>query len=131
MRRLRLEGHLLWTVLSTLVVLNLVCFAWVFFRASSFSDAVLLIGNMVQIGESTDLHEPWTASLGTPSAETTLALGLIALVAAVHVFREYPQRVVQRIGQNPLVRWVAYLLLVLAILNLGLSQDTPFVYLQF
>jgi hypothetical protein len=30
-----------------------------------------------------------------------------------------------------LVRWAVYLLLALAIMNLGVAKETPFVYLQF
>ena len=130
-QRLGLENHVLWTVASTLVVLNLVCFAWLFFRAGSFSDAFLLIGNMVRIGDSTGLHEPWTVSLGSPRLETAIGLVLVALMAVVHLLREYPKPVFVAIGRVRWVRWIVYLLLALAILNLGLPRETPFVYMQF
>jgi alginate O-acetyltransferase complex protein AlgI len=130
-RLVEIWTHDFWAIASTLVVLNLVCFAWVFFRAGSLSDAFLLIGNMVQVGHSTGLHEPWTVSLGSPRAETTIGLILIALMAAVHVLREHPQPVLVVIGRMHWVRWIISLLLAWAILNLGLPKETPFVYLQF
>jgi D-alanyl-lipoteichoic acid acyltransferase DltB (MBOAT superfamily) len=130
-RRLN-PGHTIpWTAIRTLVTLNLVCFAWLFFRANSLADAGILIANMLQIGTSTDLHQPWTVNLGNPSTETVIGLGLVALVAIEQVLREYPLPVIAEIGQNRWVRGIAFLLLVLAILNLGLPRETPFVYLQF
>jgi hypothetical protein len=130
-RMLRLEHHPVRTVARTLITLNLVCFAWIFFRAGSLSDASLLIAQMVQVGASTDLHAPWTVSLGTPAMETALALGLIGLLTVDHLLREFPQRAVTRIGATTWVHWIVYLLLTLAVLNLGLPRETPFVYLQF
>jgi D-alanyl-lipoteichoic acid acyltransferase DltB (MBOAT superfamily) len=130
-RRLHLTDRILWTALSTIVVLNLVCFAWIFFRAGSIFDAALLIANMVQLGASTDLHQPWTVSLGSPNAETALALGLVALMALVHFVRRYPQPAMRSFGRRSWARWIVYLFLAWAILNLGLPQETPFVYLQF
>jgi hypothetical protein len=59
------------------------------------------------------------------------ALGLIVLLAALHLLREYDHGVIYAIGRRPWVRWAAYLLLALAILNLGIARQTPFVYLQF
>jgi D-alanyl-lipoteichoic acid acyltransferase DltB (MBOAT superfamily) len=131
LRSLRLEKHVLWTAVSTLVVLNMVCFAWLFFRANTLPDAVLLLTNMVQLSKSTDIHAPWTVSLSSPRTETALGLALIAVMATAHIVREYPQAWIVDVRQRAWVGWLVHLLLALAILNLGLPKETPFVYLQF
>jgi D-alanyl-lipoteichoic acid acyltransferase DltB (MBOAT superfamily) len=119
------------TAFGTLVTLMLVCLAWVFFRASSLSDAFLLFGNATQLGDSTDLYAPW-ASLGDATGlKMALALGSIALLAAVELIAEYRWKAPLVFWQMDWARWTAFLLLALAIMNLGVVRGTPFVYLQF
>jgi D-alanyl-lipoteichoic acid acyltransferase DltB (MBOAT superfamily) len=119
------------TTINTLITVNLICFAWLFFRANSSSDAFLLLNHMVQIRASTDIYAPWTDIVNKPGLQTAFALGLVALLAAIHVLREHKCHAVLAVWQRDWVRWVAYLLLALATMNLGIAKETPFVYLQF
>jgi alginate O-acetyltransferase complex protein AlgI len=128
---LHLDKPALRTAAGTIVTLGLVCFAWLFFRANAVSDAFLLLGNMGQLNVSTDILAPWAGAVARPGLEMAFAAGLIVLLAALHVLREYDHGLLYAIGQRPWVRWVAYLLLATAILNLGVARQTPFVYLQF
>jgi len=130
-RMLHLERPAVRTAIGTLVTLNLVCLAWLFFRANSISDAFLLLRNMARIRASTDIYIPWMDIAGSPGLEMALALGLVALLAGIHLLGEHKRQVLFSIGQRGWVRWVAYLLLALAILNLGVAREMPFVYLQF
>jgi hypothetical protein len=66
-----------------------------------------------------------------PGLETVFSLGLVALLAVVHLLRKYERPVFLSVGQREWVRWAVYLLLALAILNLGIAKEVPFVYLQF
>jgi hypothetical protein len=52
-------------------------------------------------------------------------------MAIVHLLCEHPKPVFLAIGRMRWVRWLVYLLLAWAILNLGLPRETPFVYMQF
>jgi D-alanyl-lipoteichoic acid acyltransferase DltB (MBOAT superfamily) len=128
---LRLDRPAVRTTIGTLVTLVLVCLAWLFFRANSVSDAFLLLGNLVRIGASTDIYAPWTDIVSSPGLEMALALGLVALLTAVHLLREYGRQTLTSAGRVAWVRWVVYVLLALAILNLGMAKQVPFVYLQF
>lgn len=130
-RSLHLEKHPVRTAIGVFVTLNLVCFAWLFFRANSISDAFLLVSNMVQVRASTDLYAPWLELAGNPGLEMALASGLVALLAIAHVLCEHDGQVLFRIGKRGWIRWIVYLLLALAILNLGIAKQMPFVYLQF
>jgi hypothetical protein len=105
--------------------------AWVFFRANSISDAFLLLGNAVQFGASTDLYAPW-ASLGEATGlKMALALGLVAFLAATELVGEYRWKPSLGLWKRDWARWAAFVLLALAIMNLGIVRETPFVYLQF
>jgi hypothetical protein len=61
----------------------------------------------------------------------TLSLGLIVLLAFVHSVRDQRLRLPSVMVKKAWVRWVAYLLWALAILNLGVAKETPFLYTTF
>lgn len=130
LRTLRL-GPAVRTLIATLVTVNLVCLAWVFFRAPSLPDAWLLLQNMVRFGASTDLYAPWAGATFPPALEMTVALILAALPIVVDLFHEHSRPILLVLWQRPWVRWLVYLLLALALLNLGAARETPFVYQQF
>ena len=115
------------TAIGVFVTFHLVCFAWIFFRANSISDAFLLINRMVQIRNSTDVYAPWVGIVDHPGLEMAFAFGLVVLLAAAH---SAGRRKEYEVGSR-WVRWAAYLLLALAILNLGIGKETPFLYSQF
>jgi D-alanyl-lipoteichoic acid acyltransferase DltB (MBOAT superfamily) len=122
---------LLWGGMSTLFTLVLVCAAWLFFRANSIRDAFMLLGNAVRLGASTDLYTPWSGLGDNPVQRMALAIGLIALWAAVESVTEFRWKPVLALWQRDWVRWGAFLLLALVIMNLGVAQETAFVYLEF
>jgi alginate O-acetyltransferase complex protein AlgI len=128
---LHLSKPALRRAMGTIVTLSLVCFAWLFFRANSISDAFLLVGNMARIRASTDVYLPWMGVGDRPGQEMAFALGLVVLLVVLHLLREYGHHRLSVIWRNDWVRWVAYLLLALAILNLGVARQVPFVYLEF
>jgi alginate O-acetyltransferase complex protein AlgI len=149
------------TVVGGLVTFVLVCFAWVFFRANAISDAFTLIGGMVRAGVSTvpapltgevglsPVVAPWGGAVSRPSLEMAFAFALIAILAFVDWIQadwtsaDGASAAGASGGQRPAwmrgleltrkvwIRWAVYVLLALAIMNLGVSRGTPFVYLQF
>jgi hypothetical protein len=128
---LHLEHSPVRTILSTLVTLNLTCFAWIFFQARSIPHALLLIRNLARLRATTDILAPWTGATGDPRLQMALALGLVALVAVVHVFRDRKLQLPALVQRQVWVRWAVYLLLALAVMNLGVVVETPFIYFQF
>jgi hypothetical protein len=61
----------------------------------------------------------------------TLSLGLIVLLALVHFAHDQRLQLPSFMVKKAWVRWAAYLLLALAIMNLGVAQKTPFIYVTF
>ena len=118
-------------MLSGFVTFSLVCLAWVFFRANSVADAFLLLNNLLPLTHFADLNAPWATVVGNPAQEMALSLGLILLLMTVHWVQEQQWPAIT-LWQRPLwLRWAAYLGLALAIMNLGITAEVPFIYFQF
>jgi hypothetical protein len=60
-----------------------------------------------------------------------LAWGLIGLLALVHLGQDGRLPRASFVVGNAGVRWAAYLLVALAVLNLGVASELPFVYAGF
>ncbi|GIK37230.1 MAG: MBOAT family protein [Anaerolineae bacterium] len=118
-------------MLSGFVTFSLVCLAWVFFRANSVAEAFLLLNNLLPLTNFAQLNAPWAAVVSNPTQQMALSLGLILLLMTVHWVQEQQWSTVT-LWQRPLwFRWAAYLGLTLAIMNLGITEEVPFIYFQF
>jgi alginate O-acetyltransferase complex protein AlgI len=113
------------------VTLSVVGFAWLFFRSNSISDARLLLSNGIQLASSTDLLAPWSGMGKNLGAAMALAVGAVLFWAVVEVFNEYRWKAPWALWQKSWFRWIVFLLLALAIMNLGVVRQTAFVYVQF
>lgn len=111
--------------LQILLTFHLVLLAWVFFRAASLHDALLILSRI-----GTDLLSP--CYLGFSSVATLLGLGLLALLLGVQLL-QYRGRLPLHFSNVPVpaaARWSAYLAMLLAIAVLGKSGN-DFIYFQF
>jgi len=114
-----------------MTTLLLVSFAWIFFYARSIPDALLLIQNLVRFGSGTDIYAPWASLTNVPVVEMVLACGLIGLLVLNHLGRAGRMPGVSLVAGKAGVRWAVYLLLGLAIMNLGVANELPFMYAGF
>jgi len=114
-----------WSQAATVFVL--VAFAWIFFRASSIGDAMVLIKNAFVI----DTVQLNPTILGNNYFEFIAGVLLIVfLLIAEWTMRG--RKIHQYIITRPaFVRWSLYSLLVLVILNLGVFSGSNFIYFQF
>jgi D-alanyl-lipoteichoic acid acyltransferase DltB (MBOAT superfamily) len=118
-------------VLGWLITFSLVCLSWVFFRANSIADAFLLLNNLVPLTNFGDLNAPWAAVVSNPAQEMALSLGLILLLVLVQWVQEQDWQTPILFQRSLWFRWTAYLGLALAIMNLGITEEVPFIYFQF
>jgi alginate O-acetyltransferase complex protein AlgI len=105
---------------------HLVLLAWIFFRANSVTDAVLIVRNIVAWeGTGAVILEPLSAfHLAVATASIFLLLGAQILQSRVDVQ--------DLLGRMPLaVRWGAYYALLIAMLAFGQFDETEFIYFQF
>ncbi len=119
---------------ATALTFIAVCLAWVFFRAASVSQAILILGRLGEDAGRWMDAAFWMAlpaRLGLDPADTlTVAFSLVTLflVDAVNE-RVDAWRAIDRFSRP--LRWLVYLVLALSILNLGVVRTVPFIYFQF
>lgn len=122
--------------LKIVLTFHLILFSWIFFRANSLSDALLIVQNLWQLGNvavTEALFAPWRdAGVVDAGMEMTLAVGLIFVLELIQWFERYITTVEYSFIGNPRwLRWLTYVAMPIAIANLGVAIDTPFIYFQF
>ncbi len=118
--------------LSVVTTFTLVCLSWIFFRADTLGDAFFIIFRIGQGITSPlvfDLKQP--GYIGLPLTEFIFSLGLILLLMAVQVLQGRGPVQDLFCRQPAWVRWPVYMALALIIMNLGISEEIPFIYFQF
>jgi alginate O-acetyltransferase complex protein AlgI len=114
---------------------TLVTCAWVFFRASNFTNAKHMLSQLVYLPNDIKLYLTTnTFSLGEnmPSAKVlVLYLGLAALLELIVVLNKKTQVNALLKRQPTLVRWSVYYACIFAIIMLGVFEERQFIYFQF
>ena len=120
----------------TLVTFGLICFAWIFFRASYLSVSLVLIRNMISV------FNPWIFTDGSLflcglDRPEMLVLGLSLLALFVVSFAKYRGVQVREwiFSQGICFRYVLYLMVLFIILIFGIYGSgydaAQFIYFQF
>jgi D-alanyl-lipoteichoic acid acyltransferase DltB (MBOAT superfamily) len=123
----RVQESALWSALRVLFTFHLITFAWIFFRAPSFSDAWTIIS---RIYKSWGLLPTMFRTYAWPS-EIVVSLALIAFLIVFELFEE-AKPVWNRLRTKPVVvRWAFYYALILSLVVLGRWELTQFIYMQF
>lgn len=114
-------------VLRILFTFIMVTFLWIFFRAASMSDAAYIVSHLF-----TGLGDfPRILSDGEMLRNVVISLFAVGFLVFVHLFQPH-DTVRNMFSRRPLlVRWLMYILLLLAIMNFGVFKDVPFIYTQF
>ena len=125
-RLLRVPGKV-GTVISGLAVFHMVLTGWVFFRAASFNDAWMVFS---RVGKAfTDL--PGQFADKVYRGGLLLSFGLLAALVLVEVMEER-WNLWDKLRARPVyVRWAVYYALALALIGIGVWQQTRFVYMGF
>ena len=132
-RACRLEGFPgLLKSLSVLTTFALVCLAWIFFRADTLGDAFLIISRLGSgFGQPLVFGFDQPGYIGVPRWEFLFSTGLILLLMAVQALQGRWRMHDLFCRQPPWVRWPVYVAVTLTIMNLGISEEIPFIYFQF
>jgi alginate O-acetyltransferase complex protein AlgI len=119
--------------LKVTVTFLLVCFAWIFFRANSLTDALYIVLHLFagwkdifrfNIFNSIPSWEPFRLEL-------VIAVASIGVLILVHLLQRRGS-VVQILSQKPTwVRWSVYYSIILSILLFGNFGSKQFIYFQF
>lgn len=109
------------------------CFAWIFFRAQTFSEALYVIKNLFG-GILTPITYVLNgyADIGMPK-EDVLAYSCIILILCIFDYLSLRQDVYERIGKMKTpVRWSLYFIIIwLIIIFTPVTSGSEFIYFQF
>jgi alginate O-acetyltransferase complex protein AlgI len=109
------------------VTFNLISFAWIFFRANSFTAAKVLIVNIFTGIRS--FH--FVTSTNWFNFDLLLGIILTCFLLLIQ-FIQRKNALNERIAKSPLaVQWLIYTLGISCILLLGVTKASPFIYFQF
>lgn len=120
-------------LLQVVTTFILVDFAWIFFRANTYDDAIILIKNMFYFN-------PWIFldksiyNLGLDSKEFFVAILSIIVVLVMNLLQRRRDFALHFSKQNIVFRWTIYLAAVVAILIFGIFagyDPQQFIYFQF
>ena len=130
------KGSSVRKVFDVVITFHLVLFAWIFFKANSFSDAFYVITHIFplklddffSILSSTGATE---AALGLTKRGIILAIMSIGILEFVH-YLQSKGSVRSMLANKPIfVRWAIYYLLILSIISFGEFNMQEFIYFQF
>jgi D-alanyl-lipoteichoic acid acyltransferase DltB (MBOAT superfamily) len=114
--------HKILRIIKTFI---LVYFAWIFFRANSLGDAMVVIRNMFQFEAGTVIN------LFENKADLAIALVGIVFLGIVEILEEQIGLYEKLKTLIRPVKWVLLIALILLILVLGKWEEVDFLYFQF
>ena len=115
---------------QVMVTFHLVLLAWVFFRAASFTDAMLVFSGMVDFSSTTFTLEALNVAYSS-NLDLALAVLLIAFMEAVQLMQARGNVRGALLRRSPVLRWSFYYALASAVVFLGVFQHVEFIYFQF
>jgi D-alanyl-lipoteichoic acid acyltransferase DltB (MBOAT superfamily) len=100
----------------------LICFAWIFFRANSLSDALYIASHLFE-----GLGAPYRGKLAFNGSI------LLFLIFMEYVQSRHPAGTIKNLwsGKRKAVRWSLYYALVMIIIAFGTYNEQRFIYFQF
>ncbi len=114
-------------VIKVLISFNLICFSWIFFRASSFSNARFIVK---KIFTDLSLNINFT-SVGITKYQVVLCCCVVMFLIIVQLFQR--SRVLSdEIAKRPIViRWGLYYAGLILMILFGVFNTSTFIYFQF
>jgi alginate O-acetyltransferase complex protein AlgI len=122
-----LDANRAYTAWRVFVTFSLVTIAWVFFRASSIDDAILILSRIATAQPASNLDV-----ILAPSAHWVVTLAAIAGMVAVEL-KTMPDTLRTTLLRRPTpLRWAWYYAVILVILAFGVFENpAQFIYFQF
>ncbi len=123
------RSNYLKTLIGLPVTFTIVCVSWVFFRANSFSDSVLVFKNAMLPSMSESIF-----NLGLNEREFKVLLVAIVVLIIKDLFDRRDSWIVKLHHQFFVLRWMSYILIALSIIYYGVygsEEAAEFIYFQF
>lgn len=111
---------------SLITTFILVCIAWVFFRATSLSDAIYIITHFLSGWSS-----GFVGNLGLDHIEILIGIASISFMEFIHLIQEHKGMRNFLSNKPTWIRWLIYISIILFILLFGVFETKQFIYFQF
>lgn len=113
-----------------------VSFLWIFFRANSVPDALYIVSRIFNPHDwaAFVLEKEWlkqAVMLGQSKQEFLIAVLAAGFMLFVHAIQQHEGMRHMFSQKTFVLRWALYILLPLAVLNLGKVEKIPFIYAEF
>jgi D-alanyl-lipoteichoic acid acyltransferase DltB (MBOAT superfamily) len=117
------------SLVFTLTTFSIVCFAWIFFRANSFSDSLYIVEHLFDFSSPEGIF-----GLGLPEHEVKLSLlAILALMSFDFIHRKF--NALKQLNKSHFaLRSLAYVVIIYAIVIFGVYGEggvAEFIYFQF
>lgn len=117
------------TIFKTLKVFIIVCLAWVFFRAATFSDSIIILKNIFSFN-----YTDASLAIGLDRKDLIVAFISILLLFILELIQQKVRLYSVLQKQSVIIRWGVYVMLIFIIVVFGIygSYDqSKFIYFQF
>jgi hypothetical protein len=120
-------------IFNGLFTFSVVTFLWIFFRADTFTDAILVVKNLFNWNYE-NLFNGSLFNLGLTANEFLWVLVFIVIMLIVEYYNSFIKSISQLLLQQHIaLRWTVYLVFVFIILIFGAygGEQQEFIYFQF
>jgi alginate O-acetyltransferase complex protein AlgI len=129
-RKAHVSGTHLLSAAQWLLTMNFVLVGWVFFRASSVTNAFYIVSHMYRPARL-HMHDVMYG-LGLPRLETMIAFFMTAVLFIVdYILEKQPAFVLARLWTLRPLRWTVYVTAIYALIVFGVWEKVQFIYFQF
>ncbi|MEZ4809851.1 MAG: MBOAT family O-acyltransferase [Allomuricauda sp.] len=131
--KLGAQDRLSYNTLKILLLNTFVIFLWIFFRADTFSDSIVIINNLFN-WNAEDVFNGNLYNLGLSKGELWLSVFFIAVMLIVEYYNSFIMGVREMfLKQHYLFRLTFYVVIILTILIFGTygEEQKEFIYFQF
>jgi D-alanyl-lipoteichoic acid acyltransferase DltB (MBOAT superfamily) len=133
LKALRIPENLLTNTINMFVTFHLVVFAWIFFRATTFTDAAIIIKSIAQtkFGIQHLIHSLDVFSVGEKNLGRTLFL--FTLIGGFMLADPTMDKIAKNklLFKNRTIKYITYSLVMTGIILFGFFGDINFIYFQF
>jgi len=126
---LRIEKTIFLKLIRIVITFNLICFAWVFFRANSINDIFYILNNIFDLSTFVGLDNQLItiATFGQSIPDFMVLVLSLTLMILVGLFKDR----FRLFDKGIIVRWAIYLVLVSWIILLYYDSKDSFLYAKF
>ena len=131
----KLEGTFLLKFSQLVFIFALTCFAWIFFRANTFSDSIYIVRNLFSdIAMWTDTTYIYSVfnNMGLSLFELLLGIGSVILLVIAEIMSRRKPLAETIKNSNFLIEGSFYMVILIIIMTMGVYFDgNQFIYFQF